>query len=136
MGVDERACQRQGCLSSNAAESTRACSSILSRREAPGPQCGNATLDRNNVNCEPVRGCRCVVATPYGLLLPHDQSLTCERGRFALTAGGDESRIYGESYVESTCCRHHLADDRRLDTRLRPATVSSRAVAPCAAHGR
>jgi zinc resistance-associated protein len=34
--------------------------------------------------------------------------------------------------VESTYCRHHHADDRRLDTRLRPATVSSRPVAPCA----
>src|SRR5258707_11463344 len=55
-----------------AAESTRACSSILSRREAPGPQRGNATRDRNNVNCEPVRGCRrlCRIAPTYELLLP------------------------------------------------------------------
>jgi hypothetical protein len=50
-----------------AAESTRACSSILSRREAPGPQRGNATRDRNNVNCEPARGCRALVHGCYVL---------------------------------------------------------------------
>jgi hypothetical protein len=39
----------------------------LVRREAPGPQCGNATLDRNNVNCEPAHGCRALVHGCYAL---------------------------------------------------------------------
>ena len=77
---------------------------------------GNATLDRNNVNCEPARGCRALVHGCYALWIVavHDQSVTCVGDWLALTAGVDESRIcYGESYVESTCCWHHLADDRR-----------------------
>src|SRR5712675_478706 len=37
------------------------------------------------------------------------------------------------SHVENRYCRHHHTDDGRLDTRLRPATVSSRAAARRAA---
>ena len=57
---------------------------LMSRRAAPRPRCGNAALDRNKGICEPARGCRhlYMVAPPCGLLLPHDQSVTCVRNRF------------------------------------------------------
>jgi hypothetical protein len=50
-----------------------------------GASPGNAALVRNQLICEPARGCRhlCVVAPTYGLLLRHDQSLTCARDRLA-----------------------------------------------------